>query len=191
MKRTFAVALRLILVTMVLCGVVYPAVVTAISAVVFPRQAAGSLVSAHGRVVGSELIGQTFAGPGYFHGRPSAAGTGYDAMASGASQLGPTSRALVDGVTQRAAAVRTENGLDEGTPVPADIVTASGSGLDPHISPAAARLQIARVARERDMAESEVAELVDAYTDDPDFGTFGGRRVNVLLLNLALDSSEQ
>lgn len=191
MRRTFSVALRLTLVTMALCGIVYPAIVTTVSAVVFPRQAGGSLVSVGGRIVGSELIGQSFSGPGYFHGRPSAAGAGYDAMASGASNLGPTSRELVDGVTERADVVRSENGLASDTRLPADLVTASGSGLDPHISPAAAKLQIARVARARGMSESEVARLVDAYTSGPDLGTFGGRRVNVLLLNLALDLSEQ
>ena len=188
MRSAFAIALRLTLVMTALTGIAYPAAVTLVAQLAFPRQARGSLVTAGGRVVGSELIGQRFTSPGYFHPRPSAAGAGgYDATASGGSNLGPTSRALHDRVEAAAAAYRDENGLRD-EPIPPDAVTASGSGLDPHISPANALLQSARVARSRGVAGSRVLTLVEECTEGPWLGLFGEPRVNVLRLNLALDA---
>ncbi len=180
-----------IVMTLVLClltGGVYPGVVTAIAQLVFPRQANGSLVRANGRLVGSALIGQPFSRPGYFHPRPSFAGAGYDATASGGSNKGPTDRALADTlIAQSVARVREEDGAQG--PLPSDMVTRSGSGLDPHISPANAALQVARVARARGMDEAVVRSIVARHTEAPQFGLFGDPRVNVLLLNLDLDAS--
>lgn len=165
----------------VLLGIVYPLVVTGLAAVIFPRQAAGSLIEKDGRVMGSRLIGQPFAGPGYFHSRPS----GYDAAASGGTNLGPTSRKLFEtNVKAAAGALREEN---PGAPVPVDLVTSSASGLDPHITPAAAEFQIPRVARERRMNESTLRALVREHTEGRQLGFLGEPRVNVLELNLALD----
>jgi K+-transporting ATPase ATPase C chain len=168
---------------------VYPGVVTALAQLFFPRQANGSLVTVHGRVVGSALIGQPFARPEYFHPRPSAAGSGYDATASGGSNRGPTDAKLADTliVARVDSAVRLD-GAVKGR-VPADMVTASASGLDPHISPANAALQVARVARARGVDSAAVRRLVDAHTEDRQFGVFGEPRVNVLLLNVAVDSA--
>ncbi len=178
-----------IVLTLLLClltGFAYPGLVTAIAQVVFPRQANGSLIERNGQVVGSELIGQPFAGAQYFHGRPSA--TGYNAAASAASNKGPTDLKLAD--TLIAQAVDSEMRLD-GVPrgkVPADLATGSGSGLDPHLSPAAALVQVARVARARGLSEEQVRGLVARHTEGRTLGLLGEPRVNVLLLNLALDS---
>jgi K+-transporting ATPase ATPase C chain len=172
----------------VLTGVVYPLAVTAIARVAFPRQADGSLVYRQSRLVGSELIGQRFEGARYFHSRPSAAGSdGYDAAGSSGSNLGPTNKALLDEIERRARRVRTDNELPGSSEVPSDLVTASGSGLDPHISPEAAHLQVPRIAKARGLADSAVRELVSAHTDGRDLGIFGEPRVNVLLLNRELD----
>ncbi len=171
-----------------LTGFVYPLTVTGLAQVLFPHQANGSLVYRDGEPVGSALIGQNFTGPGYFHGRPSAAGKdGYDATASSGSNLGPTNKKLLDGVAKQADLIRSENGLSKDSPVPADMVTASASGLDPHISPESALLQVPRVARERKLSEQAVRQLVERHTESPQLGLLGEARVNVLLLNLDLD----
>jgi potassium-transporting ATPase KdpC subunit len=184
-------AVRVTLVLTVLTGLVYPAAVTGVAQVAFPEQAHGSLMTVGGRVVGSALIGQNFSNPQYFHPRPSAAGSvGYDAAASSGSNLGPTSRKLVDRVRASVVRYREENDGYSG-PVPADAVTASGSGLDPHISPANAAIQTVRVARARGVPAADVAALVDASTERPWLGFIGEPRVNVLRLNLALDSVRQ
>lgn len=175
------------LVTILLFGVIYPIAMTGIAQVLFPRQANGSLVKEHGKVIGSELIGQQFAGPGYFHPRPSAAGKGYDAASSGGSNLGPTSKALADTVKKRSeAAVQQNSGLAKGQ-IPVDMVTASGSGLDPDISVANAYAQAPRVATARRVSDAKVKELVDKNTTARTFGFAGERRVNVLRINRALD----
>jgi K+-transporting ATPase ATPase C chain len=180
-----------IVLTLLLCvitGLLYPAVVTAVAQLLFPKQANGSLITLNGKVIGSELIGQTFAAPYYFHSRPSAAGGGYDAGASSGTNKGPTDRKLAD--TLIAGAVENavkEDGAEKGK-IPSDMVTASGSGLDPHISPASADLQVARVARERGADAEAVRRLVQQHTEGRQFGFLGDPRVNVLLLNIALDS---
>ncbi len=169
-----------------LCGV-YPLIVTLAGRGLFPGRADGSLLVRGGVVVGSSLIGRSFEGPRYFHPRPSAAGAGYDGTASGGTNLGPLSKALSEAVARRAADYRAENGLPAGTLVPADAVTSSASGLDPHISPTNARLQAARVARARGLAESFVLSRVEAFTEGRDLGVLGEPRVNVLKLDLDLD----
>ncbi|SRR6266540_4460077 len=172
----------------VVCCGVYPLVVFGISQALFRDKANGSLiVDPNGTVHGSRLLGQAFADPKYFHPRPSAAGNGYDAASSGGSNLGPTSQKLNDAIKERIAAYRTENSLSESEPVPADAVTASGSGLDPHISLRNAELQTARVAKARGFTEEKVREFVRQYTDPRDLGVFGAPGVNVLQLNRALD----
>jgi K+-transporting ATPase ATPase C chain len=176
------------LVLAVVCCGIYPLIVLGVSQVVFRDKANGSLiVSADGTVRGSKLLGQAFAEPKYFHPRPSAAGNGYDATSSGGSNLGPTSQKLKDAIKERIAAYRAENGLSDTEPVPADAVTASGSGLDPHICLQNAELQAARVAKARGLNEDRVRELVRQDTDGRDLGVFGDPGVNVLQLNLALD----
>jgi K+-transporting ATPase ATPase C chain len=180
-------AFRVTLVMTVLTGLVYPAVVTGIVQVVFPKQAHGSLVSVNGRVVGSELIGQNFAKPEYLHPRPSAAGAGYDASLSSGSNYGPTNQKLIDRVKASVEQYRQENPEYTG-PIPADAVTTSASGLDPHISPANADIQAARVAKARSVDATAVRELVSQLTERPWLGFIGEPRVNVLQVNLALDA---
>ena len=172
----------------VVCCGLYPLIVFGISQALFHDKANGSLiVDPNGTLRGSRLLGQEFADAKYFHPRPSAAGNGYDATSSGGSNLGPTSRKLNDAIKERLAAYRAENGLSESAPVPADAVTASGSGLDPHISLQNAELQIHRVVKARGMAEERVRELIRQNTNGRDFGVFGEPGVNVLQLNRALD----
>lgn len=169
---------------LILCAA-YPLCVTGAGQLFFPSQANGSLVVRAGKVIGSRLVGQRFSGPGFFQGRPSAAGRGYDGMASGGSNLGPTSAVLSQRMTAEAARLRTENPGDALPPV--DLLTASGSGLDPHISPEAAMFQVARVATARGLNPERVAALVQSRIEGPELGVFGSDRVNVLELNLALD----
>lgn len=173
----------------ILFGLAYPLVFTGLAQVLFPHQANGSLVTVNGKVAGSELIGQSFTKPEYFHGRPSAAGNnGYDAANSGGSNLGPTNQKLVDRVKADVQKFRAEN-PDYTGPIPADLLTSSGSGLDPHISPASAEAQVARVAKARGVTPDRIAELVAKHTDGRQWGIFGEPRVNVLLLNIDLDHS--
>ena len=171
----------------VLCCGVYPAVVWAVGQGLFSGKANGSLVRVDGKVAGSSLLAQGFTAPKYFHPRPSAAGQGYDAVNSSGTNLGPTSKKLIGDVKQRVADYRTENGLPPDTPVPADAVTSSASGLDPHISPANAILQAGRVAAARGMTKEDVLKRVRAHTEGRTLGIFGEPRVNVLMLNLELD----
>jgi len=188
LKNQLRPAIVVTVVLMVLTGLLYPELVTAVAQLLFARQANGSLVSRNGQVIGSELIGQRFAGPEYFHARPSAAGAGYDDTLSTGTNKGPTDAKLAD--TLIAGAVDSAVKLDGAVKghIPADLVTSSGSGLDPHISPAAAELQVARVARARGLDPGVVRALVARHTEGRQFGFFGEPRVNVLLLNLALDS---
>jgi K+-transporting ATPase ATPase C chain len=187
MWKTLDVAFRLTVTTLILTGLVYPLAITGLAQAVFPKRASGSLVATQdGRIVGSELIGQAFHGAAYFQPRPSAAGSGYDAANSSGSNLGPTAAKLRDRVTSDVARLQHENPGAVG-PVPADLVTASGSGLDPHISPSAAAWQVPRIARARNVDQGRVLALVEAHTEERQFGILGERRVNVLLLNLALD----
>jgi len=184
-RANLVISVLMTVVTTVLLGVLYPLVVTGLAQALFPDRANGQLIYRDGRLVGSRLIGQPFSSPGYFRARPSAAGpAGYDAAASGGTNLGPTNAALVNAVRARADAARLEN---PGVPVPVDLVTSSASGLDPDISPAAAAFQVPRVARERGVTEAAIRQLVADFTTPRDLGFLGEPRVNVLLLNLALD----
>ena len=183
--RNLRVAVQMTVVTTVLLGLIYPLAITAVAQVAFPAQANGQLIDSQGTIVGSRLIGQAFSSPGYFRSRPSAAGAGYDAANSAGTQLGPTNRKLIDATAANVAAAQQEN---PGVPVPVDLVTSSASGLDPHLSPAAADFQVPRVARERGVGEAEVRRLVEANTSGRQLGFFGEPRVNVLELNLALDA---
>lgn len=184
MLRHLVTAVRMTLVTTVLLGVVYPLTVTGLAQMLFPDEANGQLLERDGVVVGSRLIGQPFTSAGYFHSRPSAAGAGYDAAASSGSNYGPTNKRLIDRVAADVARRQAEN---PGVPVPIDLVTASASGLDPHLSPAAALFQAPRVARERGLPEAEVRQLVLDRIEPRLLGILGEPVVNVLLLNLALD----
>jgi potassium-transporting ATPase KdpC subunit len=187
LKKQIYPAIAITAVLTVLLGIVYPLVVTGLAQVIFPKQAAGSLIEKDGKVIGSRLIGQPFGGPGYFHSRPSAAGAGYDATASAGTNLGPTSQKLFETNVKTAAdALKEEN---PNTPIPVDMVTASCSGLDPHITPAAAEFQVPRVAKERNLSADDVRRLVREHTDERQFGVLGEPGVNVLELNLALDQS--
>jgi potassium-transporting ATPase KdpC subunit len=186
MLREARRALLMVLLMTVLTGAAYPLAVTAVAWIAFPHQARGSLVVRDGQTIGSELIGQRFTQPGYFHSRPSAAGAdGYDAAASGGSNLGPTSRQLVERVQGQAKELQAEN---PAAPVPVDLVTTSASGLDPHITPAAAAFQIPRVAQARGLSAEQVRGLVAQSTEGRTLGVLGEPRVNVLRLNLALDA---
>jgi K+-transporting ATPase ATPase C chain len=187
MKTLLRPAITLFVLLSVATGVVYPLLVTGVAKVVFPDQAAGSLIIKDGKPVGSTLIGQNFTDPKYFWGRPSATGPmAYNASASSGSNQGPLNPALVDAVKGRIAALKAADPANT-APIPADLVTASGSGLDPQISPAAARWQAPRIARIRSLDEAEVSKLIDAHTEGRQLGLLGEPRVNVLSLNLALD----
>jgi K+-transporting ATPase ATPase C chain len=183
--KNLVTAILMTVVTTILLGLIYPLVVTGLAQVLFKDKANGQLIERNGAVIGSQIIGQPFSSPGYFRSRPSAAGAvGYDAGASSASNLGPTNKKLIDRVKADVEKLQAEN---PSKLIPVDLVTTSGSGLDPHISPAAAEFQVPRVARERGMCEDEVRRLVAAHTEGRQFGLLGEPRVNVLLLNLALD----
>jgi K+-transporting ATPase ATPase C chain len=186
MKKNLLISIWFTLATTVLLGIVYPLAVTGLAQLLFPRQANGELITQGGKLVGSHLIGQPFTSPGYFYSRPSAAGAaGYDASASSGSNLGPTNKALIDRVD---ASVKTLQPTNPQAAIPADLVTTSASGLDPHISPAAAEFQIPRVVRERGIGEQEAQALVQKHTENRQFGFLGEPRVNVLDLNLDLDN---
>jgi K+-transporting ATPase ATPase C chain len=185
MKKNLITAILMTLATTVLLGIVYPLVVTGLAQLLFPQKANGQLIQANGKVAGSRIIGQAFSGPTYFHSRPSAAGYGYQADNSNGTQLGPTNHQLTDRVKTDAAALQSEN---PNTPVPIDLVTTSASGLDPDITPAAAAFQVARVAKARGVSEDDLRSVVAKYTQGRQFGFLGEARVNVLLLNLELDS---
>ena len=187
MKKALLIALRTTVVTLILTGIIYPFVITGLAQILFPWRANGSLVTdEQGQAVGSELIGQGFTHPAYFQSRPSAAGAGYDAAASSGSNLGPTSKKLQDRVTQDLERLKEEN-PDAPGPVPIELVTTSGSGLDPHLSPQAVIWQIPRVANARGVTPERIRAVVEAYIEGRNFGLLGEPRANVLLLNLALD----
>jgi K+-transporting ATPase ATPase C chain len=187
MKKNLLISIWFTLATTVLLGVIYPLAVTGLAQLLFPRQANGELITQNGKLVGSHLLGQPFTAPGYFYSRPSAAGSGgYDATSSSGSNLGPTNKALIDRVN---ASVKSLQSMSPNTPIPADLVTTSASGLDPHISPAAAEFQVARVAHERSMSEQDVRAIVQKHTQGRQLGFLGEPRVNVLDLNLELDAA--
>ena len=184
--KNLKTAILMTVVTTVLLGLAYPLVITVLAQAIFPDKANGQLIRrSDGTVIGSRLIGQPFISPGYFRSRPSAAGSGYDATASSGSNLGPTNQKLIDRVKGDVERLQTEN---PGEPIPVDLVTTSGSGLDPDISPAAAEFQVSRVARERGLSESEIRSIVASHTEGRQFGFLGEPRVNVLELNLDLDN---
>jgi K+-transporting ATPase ATPase C chain len=184
-RRNLVIAVLVTIVTTLLLGIVYPLVVTGIAQLAFPHEANGQLIERDGKIIGSRIIGQTFSSPGYFRGRPSAAGAGYDAANSAGTNLGPTNRKLIDAVKTSVDAARKENAS---AAVPIDLVTSSASGLDPHLSPASAAFQVPRVAHERGANAADVQRLVDAHTEGRQLGVLGEPVVNVLELNLALDT---
>jgi len=186
MKKQLIVAIAYTIVTTVIFGLGYPLLVTGLSQLLFPRQANGSLIVKNGQVVGSRLLGQSFSADKYFHPRPSNAGSGYDPLSSGGSNLGPTNQALVTRVEQDVARWQKEN---PGVPIPSDLVTSSGSGLDPDISPASAAFQVARVANARGVSQDQIRTIVAKRTQGRQWGILGEARVNVLELNLDLDES--
>jgi len=175
----------------ILCGLMYPLFITALSQFLFPQKANGRIITLDNKAVGSGLIGQQFNSPKYFHGRPSATDPAYNANGSAASNFGPTNAHFLDEVRRRVVEIRNKNGLPANTPIPADLVLASASGLDPHISVASAMLQVRRIAKERGVPESEVEEMARRHIEYPLLGIWGEPRVNVLKLNLALDSQER
>ena len=185
MKKNFMIALWFTLVTSVMFGILYPLAITGLAQVLFPDRANGQLIEKDGKTIGSRIIGQAFSGSGYFHSRPSSAGTGYDPTSSGGSYLAPTNKTLIERVKGDVQKLRTEN---PNVPVPVDLVTSSGSGLDPDISPAAAEFQIPRVSRSRGMKEDDIRTLVRKHTKDRDLRFLGEPRVNVLELNVELDA---
>ena len=185
MKKNLLIALWFTLVTTVMFGVLYPLAITGLAQVLFPGRANGQLIEKDGKTIGSRIIGQAFSGSGYFHSRPSSAGTGYDPTSSGGSYLAPTNKTLIERVKGDVQKLRTEN---PNVPVPVDLVTSSGSGLDPDISPAAAEFQIPRVSRSRGMKEDDIRPLVRKHTKDRDLRFLGEPRVNVLELNVELDA---
>ncbi len=184
MKKHLINAVLMTIATTVLLGIIYPLVVTGLAQLIFPQQANGELIRRDGVVVGSRLIGQPFSRPGYFHSRPSSAGAGYDATASGSSNIGPTNAQLISRVNGDVAKLQAEN---PNQAVPIDLVTTSGSGLDPHITPAAAKFQVRRVATERHASEADVERLIAEHTENRQWGFLGEPRVNVVELNIALD----
>ena len=184
MKKNLITSILMTIATTILLGIIYPLVVTGMAQVIFPRQANGQLIQRNGKLVGSRIIGQGFSGPGYFHPRPSFAGAGYDAANTNGSQLGPTNQKLIDRVKSDVGTAQVDH---PGMAVPIDLVTGSASGLDPHITPAAADFQLARVAQVRGISEEQLRALVAKYTETRQFGFLGEPRVNILELNLDLD----
>ncbi|HKV79519.1 MAG TPA: potassium-transporting ATPase subunit KdpC [Candidatus Sulfotelmatobacter sp.] len=184
MKKNLVTAVLMTVATTILLGVIYPLLVTGIAQALFPAKAKGQLIQINGKTVGSRIIGQNFSGPAYFHSRPSSAGNGYDAANTNGSQLGPTNQKLIDRVKGDVATAQSDH---PGTAVPIDLVTASASGIDPHITPAAAQFQLSRVAKERGATVDRIRSLVAKHTEGRQFGILGEARVNVLELNLELD----
>lgn len=187
MKKNLKIAILFTIVTTVLLGIIYPLVITGLSQVLFHDKANGQLISRNGEIIGSRIIGQTFAGPGYLHSRPSAAGNGYDAANSGGTNYGPTNQKLIDRVKADTERLQGEN---PGVPVPVELVTTSASGLDPELSPAGAEYQIPRIARERGLSEPQVGAIIAQHTQGRQFGFLGEPRINVLEVNLALDEAK-
>jgi K+-transporting ATPase ATPase C chain len=188
MKKNFITAVLMTIATTILLGIIYPLGITGLSQLLFHDKANGQLIEKDGKIIGSRTIGQPFTSARYFHSRPSAAGNGYDAANSSPSNLGPTNQKLIDRVKTDVAALHAEN---PDVPIPVDLVTTSGSGLDPDISPAAAYFQVARIARERGISEAQLNRLIQNHVQNRQFGVLGEPRVNVLELNLALDQSTE